>query len=105
MEQVSMYPSTEVEQVNEYTLSMNESLPNSITTARTSTNNNASAYWIGGIIALVVGWFVLGIPCSLLAIHLGGKAIEHGAKTAGKIVRWSGWVLLLLMVLFIMIPT
>ena len=102
MKQVSVQPTIDTERVNEYRLPTKEPSLNPATPASTQVNGSASTYWISGAIALMVGLAVFGIPCSLLAIHLGGKAIERGASTAGKLVRWAGWVELVLTVLFIL---
>ena len=50
------------------------------------------AFIVGGLLALIVGIFVFGIPCSLLAIHLGKAGISHGATTFGTVTSWIGGV-------------
>ncbi len=57
-----------------------------------STTNNGIAYCVGGVLALIVGIFMLGIPCGVTAIYLGNQGIKHGATTFGKIVNVSGWI-------------
>jgi hypothetical protein len=52
--------------------------------------NNASAYCVGGVAAVIVGLLILGIPCSLLAIFLGREGYKRGAQTFGKVVVGLG---------------
>lgn len=54
--------------------------------------DRAHAYCAYGVIALIVGWFILGIPCGLLAAHWGQAAIDHGARGFGAFVRVCGWI-------------
>jgi hypothetical protein len=47
---------------------------------------------IWGVICLIVGLFIFGIPCGFIAAHLGGEGIKNGAGTFGGVVRVGGWV-------------
>jgi hypothetical protein len=49
-------------------------------------------YCLGGMAALLVGFFIFGIPCGLLAIRLGNEGIKRGATTFGPVVKVGGWV-------------
>ena len=53
--------------------------------------SNGIGYCVGGMAALLVGNFVFGIPCGLLAIHLGSEGIKRGATTFGTVVKLGGW--------------
>lgn len=37
------------------------------------------------------GLFVFGIPCGLIAAHLGSEGIKHGMTTFGTVVKVGGW--------------
>ncbi|MFQ5859849.1 MAG: hypothetical protein ACE5LU_30000 [Anaerolineae bacterium] len=56
------------------------------------TTNDGIGYCVGGVVALIVGYFALGIVMGLLAVHLGNRGIEHGATTFGTIVKVGGWL-------------
>ncbi|MDZ7292891.1 MAG: hypothetical protein ONB44_24125 [candidate division KSB1 bacterium] len=60
--------------------------------SETLSPSNGIGYCIGGSVALIVGLFVFGIPCGLLAISLGKKGIAHGANVFGAIVKVGGWI-------------
>lgn len=49
-------------------------------------------YCLGGVAALLVGFFICGIPCGLLALRLGNEGIKRGATTFGRVVKVGGWV-------------
>jgi hypothetical protein len=51
---------------------------------------------VWGVMALVVGIFVFGIPCGLLAIRLGSVGATHGAPTFGTVVKLGGWTEIIL---------
>lgn len=46
----------------------------------TSTSEGVS-YCLWGVVALIVGLFIFGIPCGLLATHLGKEGVNHGSST------------------------
>jgi hypothetical protein len=52
---------------------------------------DARGYLVAGLIALVVGLFVFGIPCGLFAAYAGGRAVNLGAVGLGSLIRWGGW--------------
>jgi hypothetical protein len=53
--------------------------------------NDGIGYCVGGLVALIVGYFAFGLLMGPLAIHLGNQGIEHGATTFGKMVKVAGW--------------
>jgi hypothetical protein len=61
-------------------------------TSASSAAENGGAYAVGGMICLIIGLFVLGIPLSLLAINLGRKAAERGLSTFGAIIQVAAWI-------------
>jgi len=54
--------------------------------------NDGVSYCVWGVVALIVGLFILGIPCGVTAIYLGNQGIKNGATMFGRIVNVSGWV-------------
>lgn len=52
--------------------------------------NNATAYCVGGLAAVIVGLVILGIPLSALAIYLGREGRKRGAQTFGMVVLCLG---------------
>ncbi len=65
----------------------------------TQGDDMAIAYCIGGILAMIGAWFILGIPLSLLAIHLGRKGVAAGSTIFGQLVVMGGWLFLILSVM------
>jgi hypothetical protein len=52
---------------------------------------SGTGYCVGGVVALVVGFFFFGIICGPLAIYLGSVGIKRGATTFGTVVKYCGW--------------
>ena len=58
---------------------------------KSTTANDGISYCVWGMVALIVGLFIFGIPCGLLATHLGSEGIKHEAVTFGTVVKVGGW--------------
>ena len=65
--------------------------------------NDGINYCMWGVAALVVGLLIFGIPCGLLAAHLGGEGVKHGATTFGAIVKLGGWAEVIMTILGIVV--
>lgn len=58
---------------------------------KSTSANDGISYCVWGVVALVMGVFIFGIPCGLLAAHLGSEGIKHEAVTFGTVVKVGGW--------------
>jgi hypothetical protein len=72
------------------------------TAPATAPAEGGASYAVGGVICLIAGLFIFGVPCALLAINLGGKAARNGAVGFGNFVRVAAWIELVLM-LFLLV--
>lgn len=61
--------------------------PAQASAAPATTDSGGMTYGLGALGVLVVGWFVLGIPCALLAFHLSNQAIKRGSAGFGTLMK------------------
>lgn len=59
---------------------------------------HGTAYALAGVGVLIVSWFVLAIPCSIVAISLGRQARARGAPGFGRLLQVVAWIELVVMV-------
>jgi hypothetical protein len=67
-------------------------------TADNAPKDDGLSFCVWGVVCLIGGLFVFGIPLGIAAISLGGRAAERGHPTFGGFLRVAGWIEIVLSV-------